>query len=495
MKILKAKIRNFGLFEEKTVSFQEGLNLYEDGNGSGKSTIHAFLKAMLYGLTSEECVRWQSRGGNGRLAGKMWFECRGKNYVLERDFSKGKEQGILFCQTDGKSLDLEKEEFRNLLPMSEGAFENTFFVPQRGAGIDQKLAEELRRYLTGKGEGAAWEKRKKLQAQRSRLLEEKKDVQVDLISRQQEVRMRMDYVEQEMERLKKEQEDCQENLSYILQNAQGLTEDAVYQKEQESRRKNRRKAMNVIGLFLMLGSVMLVLAGIYVPPLWAKAVFFFAGALLGIADFLYQHSRGKMLEAEQELEKAKEALRRETERKKTGEAERLNWQLEKIKESLREKQQIYKNLKDSMEGLRETDGRLDQLEEKIQMAEQALGELDREGEAEEAKNISRVNCMMTKLVSELISEDFGTLFLNEEMEICVRMPDKIVKLSEESYGTFEQVCFAARMAVGMVLTEEESMPILLDDSFAMYDKERRERAIKWLEKSGYQVILFTSAAL
>ncbi len=494
MKILKAEIRNFGLFQEKTVVFQDGLNIYEDGNGTGKSTIHAFLKAMLYGLTGEECVRWQSRGGNGRLSGKLWFECRGKSYVLERDFSEGKEKGSLFCETDGKQLDLEKGDLKNLLPMNEEAFENTLFVPQKGAGIEKGLAEELRRYLTGNGEGALWEKRKKLQERRNRLLEEKKDVQVDLISRQQEIRMRMDYVEQEIDRLKKEQEDCQENLGYILQNRQERTEDASYQKEQESRRKNKRKTMNVIGLFLMLGSVALVLLGIYVPPLWAKAVLLLSGMLLGISDFLYQHSRGKMLEAEEELGKAKKALRQETDRKKTGEIERLTWQLEKIKESLIEKQKIYDNLKDSVDSLRDADGRLDQLEEEIQEAERAIKEMDLDRETEEQEIIFRVNQMMEHLVSDLIGEHFGTLFLNEEMEICVRMPDKIVELSEESYGTFEQVYFAARMAVGMVLTEEESMPILLDDSFAMYDKERRERALKWLEKSQYQVILFTSTA-
>lgn len=47
--------------------------------------------------------------------------------------------------------------------------------------------------------------RKSWKSSRTELEWEKKQAQADLISRQQEIRMKMDYIEQDIERLKKEQ--------------------------------------------------------------------------------------------------------------------------------------------------------------------------------------------------------------------------------------------------------------------------------------------------
>ena len=51
------------------------------------------------------------------------------------------------------------------------------------------------------------------------------------------------------------------------------------------------------------------------------------------------------------------------------------------------------------------------------------------------------------------------------------------------------------MAIGKTLSDRESMPIVLDDTFSMYDPERLLAVFRWLKKSGSQVILFTSRLL
>ncbi len=40
-----------------------------------------------------------------------------------------------------------------------------------------------------------------------------------------------------------------------------------------------------------------------------------------------------------------------------------------------------------------------------------------------------------------------------------------------SRGTMDQIYFAIRMAAGELLCEEESLPVILDDIFGMYDEE------------------------
>ncbi|MFQ9395907.1 MAG: hypothetical protein ACLR2E_20155 [Lachnospiraceae bacterium] len=67
----------------------------------------------------------------------------------------------------------------------------------------------------------------------------------------------------------------------------------------------------MVGLFIMLGAVLFAVAGIYVPPIWAKVLLFVGAVLLGVTDYFYQRSRSRMLEAEAELFKARESLKKQ----------------------------------------------------------------------------------------------------------------------------------------------------------------------------------------
>ena len=55
----------------------------------------------------------------------------------------------------------------------------------------------------------------------------------------------------------------------------------------------------------------------------------------------------------------------------------------------------------------------------------------------------------------------------------------------------QQIYFALRMAAGELLGEGIELPLILDETFALYDDERLEAALRWLKRSGRQVILFT----
>ena len=53
MQIKEAKIFQFGKLQNQTVTFEPGINVIYGKNEAGKSTLHAFLKAMLFGM--EKC--------------------------------------------------------------------------------------------------------------------------------------------------------------------------------------------------------------------------------------------------------------------------------------------------------------------------------------------------------------------------------------------------------------------------------------------------------
>ena len=54
MNILKLELTHFGKFHLKTITFTSGLNIVYGKNEAGKSTIHAFVRSMLFGIPDTE---------------------------------------------------------------------------------------------------------------------------------------------------------------------------------------------------------------------------------------------------------------------------------------------------------------------------------------------------------------------------------------------------------------------------------------------------------
>ena len=95
MKLLSCYIENFGKLHKYTHTFCDGLNVFEKENGWGKSTLAAFIKAMLYGLPAsrstdlDENERKRYLPWNAEVCGgSLSFEVNGSRYRAERIFAK-----------------------------------------------------------------------------------------------------------------------------------------------------------------------------------------------------------------------------------------------------------------------------------------------------------------------------------------------------------------------------------------------------------------------
>lgn len=93
MRILKCYVENFGLLHAQEYSFTKGINCCISDNGTGKTTLAAFIEAMLYGigdtrrtLLDENPRKKYNPWQGGRFGGSLTFECGKKKYTVERSF-------------------------------------------------------------------------------------------------------------------------------------------------------------------------------------------------------------------------------------------------------------------------------------------------------------------------------------------------------------------------------------------------------------------------
>ena len=54
MKLIACHIENFGKLSNLSVEFSDGINVINESNAWGKSTLAAFLKTMFYGLDAKK---------------------------------------------------------------------------------------------------------------------------------------------------------------------------------------------------------------------------------------------------------------------------------------------------------------------------------------------------------------------------------------------------------------------------------------------------------
>ena len=95
----------FGRLRNETLQLQDGLNIIEAPNETGKSTWCAFLTAMLYGINSRE------RDKAGFIADKNRYA----------PWDGGSMSGRLECHADGADLTITRTTRRQTAPIISGS--------------------------------------------------------------------------------------------------------------------------------------------------------------------------------------------------------------------------------------------------------------------------------------------------------------------------------------------------------------------------------------
>ena len=156
MKIISLHIDGFGKLRDQDMEFQDGLNIVYGKNEAGKSTIHTFIKGMLFGIdrqrgraarndTYSKYVPWQN---SGTYEGWMRLESEGQIYRIQRRFQKNNKELTIINETLGREETPTKALLDQLrCGLSETVYENTISIGQLKCATEGGMVSELRNYI------------------------------------------------------------------------------------------------------------------------------------------------------------------------------------------------------------------------------------------------------------------------------------------------------------------------------------------------------------
>lgn len=599
MKLLDLHIHGFGKLHDRSIMFQDGLNVIYGQNEAGKSTYHTFIRGMLFGIEKQRgraskndlYSKYEPWENSGTYEGTLRLEHEGIIYRIERNFQKNNKTLVIVNETSGKQVPPDKILLDEILcGLNETTYNNTISIGQLKSATDSGMVSELRNYIanmntTGnmalnitKASAYLKNQRKKLEAKLvpdaarsySTLIGEIRSMEKEIaapeyenkISSYQglrsEAQIRLEKCRQEKELLLQNTARGKEILSQnqftdlnsILELKKQVQED--YEDYTDLKKICAKKAPVIFRImFIIVATVLLTTAGYFqfvnktisinqyiaVNPLLVYAssaslgVLFYILALFSfisgrrdrkdlsactqalqevfnkylgsfsisdaaLTDFYHKMTEYQSLSAT--MDKSESAIHQLAEEITTLQKEESScsevietqqknqWELEKMLE-------ILSNYKTQAEGLKHTlafNERITQEIEAIDLAQETMTDLS-------TSIRDSFGLYLNKTASDLIAGITGGIYtslsVDENLNVFLNTPRKLVPLEQVSSGTMDQVYLALRLAAAkLIQKDEDQMPLIFDDSFALYDDDRLKSALKWIVKAYKgQIIIFT----
>ena len=154
MIIKKVNIISFGGLKDKIISFDNGMNIIYGENEAGKSTIQAFIKIWLYGMSNykgkdykqNERLKYMPTTGE-TISGELYLEFKNKDYIIRRTFGKSKKEdtSLVIDAITGEEVNyISKEEpGKYFFNINRATFINTLFIGQLGVEVRKDKEEEI----------------------------------------------------------------------------------------------------------------------------------------------------------------------------------------------------------------------------------------------------------------------------------------------------------------------------------------------------------------
>lgn len=156
MRLLELHIDGFGKFHDRTISFNDGINIIYGKNEAGKSTLHTFIRGMLFGIErgrgraakNDLYTKYEPWENSGTYEGWLRLEKDGTIYRIERRFRKENKSLKIINETKGLEEEVTPAFVSSLLDgLTETMYNNTISIGQLKSATEDGMVTELKNYI------------------------------------------------------------------------------------------------------------------------------------------------------------------------------------------------------------------------------------------------------------------------------------------------------------------------------------------------------------
>lgn len=613
MIIKDIRLINFGKFHDTEIHFERGLNIVYGENEAGKTTIHTFIRGMLFGIDKQRgkasgkdtYTKYEPWINPEVYRGMMRVENDGKDYRFERNFNKNEKSFRVIDEDLGRELDDNeiKQLFRGL---DESCYYNTISISQIGSATDKELENILKNYAANLGSTKSMEIDMKqaltsLDAERKEIISENKvgskesvirdmeesaeeiemskreqdtiiseidldrDKETELLAKKQDLAGKDAVRLEEMTKCSARKENLYNEIMQLNHEidkaSRTLTEITAQKGEMEKQLESKgiptrevmervsnalNKATNIPIVFALITVVCLgcsigmfmanpelldfsskgilkigIPAGLALAFLIATIVKFFMNVkskerlaenlketklIMDKLDALNNektYTERQLDNRRANLSVAKESLKNLEESELSSddyseEIKELDEEYAALKEKIGKEQGV---LEQKQEQDIELEKHIENLKAKLQSIKnaeieiRALENAKREIEeiAYEVRNSfgRRLNEKASYYMSKITNGKYNNIVIDDNLNVSVNGRNALISSFKLSKGTVEQIYMALRLAAADIIFENDTKPILLDDTFAMYDNKRMGNTMKFMAENLDQVIVFS----
>ena len=156
MRLLELHIDGFGKFHDRTISFNDGINIIYGKNEAGKSTLHTFIRGMLFGIErgrgraakNDLYTKYEPWENSGTYEGWLRLEKDGTIYRIERRFRKENKSLKIINETKGLEEEATPAFVSSLLDgLTETMYNNTISIGQLKSATEDGMVTDLKNYI------------------------------------------------------------------------------------------------------------------------------------------------------------------------------------------------------------------------------------------------------------------------------------------------------------------------------------------------------------
>lgn len=601
MKLIDLHIDGFGKFHDFSVSFQDSLNIIYGKNEAGKSTIHTFIRSILFGVDPANGVPspndlymhykpWE----NGDIyKGSLRLEYENQIYRLERNLLKEEQSFLVYNENTRQELDDDTaNEFMNqlLYGLTKVSYDNTISIGQLKSATEVGMVSELKQYISNlnstgnialnvskateyleqqkqdfefqivpeaaknytafiseirniEKEIATPEYENQLSTYQKLQLENKQVIDQKQIDKDNLLQK----VTQNRQILEQNQFTDSKSITTYGQQVQQLYDDykAIKQQSENTSRSIFSILCIVLGALLIIGAVVLffinsstsfgqqnffshqmtslILGGLGILSIigsvflkwWqaslAKEVNLTAQVLQEIFsrhlgdNSISEEAMKAMVQRIEEFHHISDSLTdmEKNSRQLSDELADLEIQQDSYNETLQQQENIQRELEKKLARLANCKQQVDILKNILSENERLTIEIAAIDLAlETMKNLSvsirdsfglHLNKTASDLISSITNGAYRSMNVDEDLNVFLHSSKKVVPMQQVSSGTLDQIYLALRLASAKLIQNgTDRLPLILDDSFVLYDEDRMKSALKWLINVYQgQIILFT----